>query len=60
MTPVKPFNWRHTPGLLSFTALILVFLYAPLFILVAYAFNSNRLVTVWSTVTLTLLVTVSE
>jgi spermidine/putrescine transport system permease protein len=44
----KPFDWRHTPGLLSFTAVILVFLYAPLLVLVVYAFNSNRLVTVWS------------
>jgi spermidine/putrescine transport system permease protein len=48
MKAVTPFNWRHTPGLLPFTIAILIFLYAPLFILVAYAFNSNQLVTVWS------------
>jgi spermidine/putrescine transport system permease protein len=43
----KPFNWRRTPGLPSFTAAILAFLYAPLLILVAYAFNGSRMVTVW-------------
>jgi spermidine/putrescine transport system permease protein len=44
---VKPFDWRHTPGLPPFTAAILVFLYAPLLILVVYAFNGSRMVTVW-------------
>jgi spermidine/putrescine transport system permease protein len=44
----RPFDWRHTPGLATFTVAIFVFLYAPLLILVAYAFNANRLVTVWS------------
>jgi spermidine/putrescine transport system permease protein len=48
MKKIRPFDWRHTPGLFSFTSVILVFLYAPLLILVTYAFNSNRLVTVWS------------
>jgi spermidine/putrescine transport system permease protein len=44
----KPFNWRHTPGLSLVTLAILAFLYAPLLILVVYAFNANRLVTVWT------------
>lgn len=44
----RTFDWRHTPGFLTWSVLILVFLYAPLGILVAYAFNANRLVTVWS------------
>jgi spermidine/putrescine transport system permease protein len=44
----KPFNWRHTPGLPLVTLAILAFLYAPLLILVVYAFNANRLVTVWT------------
>src|SRR5260221_4000842 len=44
---IRPFDWRHTPGLPSFTAAILVFLYAPLLILVIYAFNGSRMVTVW-------------
>ncbi len=44
----RAFDWRHTPGLATFTVAILAFLYAPLLILVIYAFNANRLVTVWS------------
>lgn len=42
------FDWRHTPGLSEFSFGVFVFLYAPLAILVVYAFNANRLVTVWS------------
>ncbi|MCX5493363.1 ABC transporter permease [Kaistia dalseonensis] len=42
------FDWRKTPGLGPYTALILVFLYAPLFVLVAYSFNAGSLVTVWA------------
>jgi spermidine/putrescine transport system permease protein len=49
MSQPKAFSWRHTPGLTPFTALILLFLYAPLMILVIYSFNANRLVTVWTT-----------
>jgi spermidine/putrescine transport system permease protein len=48
MSAVKPFSWRHTPGLFPFTVLILIFLYAPLMVLVIYSFNANRLVTVWT------------
>lgn len=48
MSAAKPFTWRYTPGLRPFTALILVFLYAPLIVLVIYSFNANRLVTVWT------------
>ena len=47
MSP-RAFDWRHTPGLSTLTVAIIVFLYAPLLILVVYAFNANRLVTVWS------------
>ena len=43
----RPFDWRHTPGFGPLTAAILVFLYAPLAILVVYAFNASRMVTVW-------------
>ena len=43
----RPFNWRHLPGGRSLMASLLVFLYAPLVILVIYAFNSSRIVTVW-------------
>jgi len=42
------FDWRRTPGLGSLTGATLMFLYAPLLILVVYAFNANRLVSVWS------------
>ena len=41
------FDWRHTPGLAPFTGGILAFLYAPLLVLVAYSFNSSKLLTVW-------------
>ena len=47
MTGDQRFNWRHTPGFGLLTAAILAFLYAPLLILVVYAFNASRLVTVW-------------
>jgi spermidine/putrescine transport system permease protein len=43
----RGFDWRKTPGLPSFTTAILAFLYAPLLILVIYAFNASRMVTVW-------------
>jgi spermidine/putrescine transport system permease protein len=48
MKAAKSFSWRYTPGLTPFTALILLFLYAPLVVLVIYSFNANRLVTVWT------------
>ena len=43
----RPFDWRHTPGFAPLTVAILVFLYAPLVILVVYAFNASRMVTIW-------------
>ena len=43
----KRFDWRHTPGLGSYTLFTFVFLYAPLTVLVAYSFNASRLATVW-------------
>ena len=46
--PAKPFNWRHTPGLSWFTGSVFVFLYAPLIILVIYAFNGSRTTTIWA------------
>jgi spermidine/putrescine transport system permease protein len=42
------FDWRRTPGLPSFTALIIAFLYAPLLVLVIYSFNASRMTTVWA------------
>ena len=43
-----PFDWRRMPGLRLFSILALVFLYAPLVVLVVYAFNANRLALIWS------------
>lgn len=43
----RTFNWRHMPGGRSLMTGLLLFLYAPLAILVIYAFNSSRIVTVW-------------
>jgi spermidine/putrescine transport system permease protein len=43
----RAFDWRYTPGFAPLTVAILVFLYAPLTILVVYAFNASRMVTVW-------------
>ena len=47
MRNARPFDWRHTPGFAPLTVAILVFLYAPLVILVVYAFNASRMVTIW-------------
>jgi spermidine/putrescine transport system permease protein len=38
---------RSYPGLGVFTSLFFVFLYLPIIVVVVYAFNRNRLVTVW-------------
>lgn len=43
----RPFDWRHVPGGRPLMGGLLLFLYAPLLILVIYAFNSSRIVTVW-------------
>ena len=43
----KGFDWRATPGLAPFSALVLVFLYAPLVVLVVFAFNASNLAMVW-------------
>jgi spermidine/putrescine transport system permease protein len=42
------FDWRRTPGLGVVVSIVLTFLYLPMAILSAYAFNANRVVTVWS------------
>lgn len=43
----RPFDWRRMPehGLVSWLALL--FLYAPLVVLVVYAFNANRVALIW-------------
>jgi spermidine/putrescine transport system permease protein len=42
------FDWRRTPGLGLYAGAVFFFLYAPLAILVAYAFNANPIATVWT------------
>jgi spermidine/putrescine transport system permease protein len=42
------FDWRRMPELKLVTALALVFLYAPLLVLIVYAFNENRLALIWT------------
>ena len=44
----RPFDWRRTPGLGPYAGLMFFFLYAPLIILVVYAFNANTIATVWT------------
>ena len=44
----RPFDWRRTPGLAPYAGFMFFFLYAPLVILVVYAFNANTVATVWT------------
>ena len=48
MSGASPSTGGIRPACRPITALIFVFLYAPLLILVIYAFNASRLVTVWA------------
>jgi spermidine/putrescine transport system permease protein len=43
----RPFDWRRMPeyGVVSWLALL--FLYAPLVVLIVYAFNANRVALIW-------------
>ena len=43
----RPFDWRRMPEVSSLAWLALAFLYAPLLVLLVYAFNANRLALVW-------------
>ncbi len=45
---VRAFDWRRMPELSCLSWFALVFLYAPLFVLLAFAFNANRIALVWS------------
>ena len=42
------FDWRHMPGIRALSWLAIIFLYAPLLLLVVYAFNDNRLTFIWT------------
>ena len=44
----RAFDWRRMPGIAAFSWLAMAFLYAPLLVLLVYAFNANRLALVWS------------
>ena len=44
----KGFDWRRMPEYRLFSMLALVFLYAPLVVLIVYAFNANRVALIWS------------
>ena len=48
MAGVTPFDWRRMPELKLLSILALAFLYAPLLVLIVYAFNDNRLALVWT------------
>ncbi len=44
----RGFNWRRMPEYGVLSVLALIFLYAPLVILIVYAFNKNRVALIWS------------
>lgn len=44
----KPFDWRRMPEWKLLSIVALVFLYAPLIVLIVYAFNANRLALIWT------------
>lgn len=41
------FDWRRMPEVRAVNALAMLFLYAPLVVLVVYAFNANRVALIW-------------
>ena len=44
----RRFDWRRMPEIRLLSLAALVFLYAPLVVLIVYAFNANRLALIWS------------
>ena len=44
----RPFDWRRMPEVAAVGWCAVAFLYAPLMVLLVYAFNANRLALVWS------------
>ena len=45
---MKRFDWRAMPEMRALGLLALAFLYAPLVVLVVYAFNANRIALIWT------------
>ena len=43
----QAFDWRRMPEYRAISLLAFVFLYAPLIILIVYAFNANRAALIW-------------
>lgn len=48
MSEAKPFDWRRMPEWRLLSLVTLAFLYAPLLVLIALAFNANRLALIWT------------
>ena len=44
----RAFDWRRMPEIRLVSLLALAFLYAPLVVLIVYAFNANRLALIWT------------
>lgn len=44
----RAFDWRRMPEWKLFSILAFAFLYAPLIVLIVYAFNANRLALIWT------------
>ena len=44
----RPFDWRRMPEWKLLSVAALIFLYAPLVVLIVYAFNANRLALIWT------------
>lgn len=47
MSPSKRADPRRFPGFRSLSVLLLLFLYLPLLVVMAYAFNAGRITTIW-------------
>ena len=45
---MKRFDWRAMPELGAVSLAVLAFLYAPMAVLILYAFNANRVAMIWS------------
>ncbi|MDP9086194.1 MAG: spermidine/putrescine ABC transporter permease PotC, partial [Pseudomonadota bacterium] len=44
----RAFDWRHMPEWAVLSAAVFFFLYAPLAVLIVYAFNANQLALIWT------------
>jgi len=44
----RGFNWRNMPEYKLFFWLVIIFIYAPLLVLVVFSFNANRVALIWT------------